>query len=143
MNRWIGGGIVVVFLAAGCSDGPRIVQIEGTATRKGQPVPNITVFFMPIIEGRRSWAITDEEGKFKLTNSAEVQGVPVGKHKVSVAFRPKDPKEEMFGSDLLDIHANGLILGLVNGFTSCWCEVILLLFLHTSHGGGIHAEIVV
>ena len=95
MNRWIGGGIVVVFLAAGCSDGPRIVQIEGTATRKGQPVPNITVFFMPIIEGRRSWAITDEEGKFKLTNSAEVQGVPVGKHKVSVAFRPKDPKEEL------------------------------------------------
>lgn len=74
--------LVSLLLFAGCVDsGPKIVPIEGTVTHKGQPVPNVRIYFVPT-DGRPSWAISDENGHFALDYDQEHDGAKVGTHKV-------------------------------------------------------------
>jgi hypothetical protein len=69
-------------LVAGCGrGGPQIVPIEGTVTHKGEPVPNIRIYFVPT-DGRPSWAISDASGRFKLDYDADHDGAKVGTHSV-------------------------------------------------------------
>ena len=71
-------------LFAGCgAGGPEIVEIEGTVTRKGQPVPNLRIYFEPT-KGRPSWAISDPSGHFKLDYDIDHDGALVGSHTVWV-----------------------------------------------------------
>jgi hypothetical protein len=51
--------------SAGCGDpdAPEIARVTGTVTRGGKPVPNLVVNFMPA-EGRPSWGITDDRGRY-------------------------------------------------------------------------------
>ena len=72
----------------GCKgDGPEIVEVEGTATHKGKPLPNLRVYFAPS-EGRPSWGITDQQGKFRLDYDLDHDGAKVGKHTVYVLEDP-------------------------------------------------------
>src|SRR6187549_298514 len=58
-------------LLLGCSrGGPEVVLIEGTVTHNGEPVPSLRVYFVPT-DGRPSWAISDQNGHFKLDYDAE------------------------------------------------------------------------
>jgi hypothetical protein len=69
---------------AGCgSRGPEIVEIEGIVTRKGEPIPNLRIYFEPT-KGRPSWAISDQAGRFKLDYDIDHDGALVGSHKVWV-----------------------------------------------------------
>src|SRR5262245_52464661 len=69
---------------AGCgSGGPQIVEIEGTVTRNGQPVPSLRIFFEPA-KGRPSWAVSDQNGHFKLDYDIDHDGALVGSHTVWV-----------------------------------------------------------
>jgi len=79
----------------GCGGGPDIVDVTGTVTRGGQPVQDLTVYFMPE-EGRPSWGTTDAQGKFTLHYSRAQDGVRTGKNKVYVTYDPKpsDPGVE-------------------------------------------------
>jgi hypothetical protein len=73
-----------LFTLAGCgSGGPEIVEIEGTVTRNGQPVPNLRIYFEPT-KGRPSWAISDPSGHFKLDYDIDHDGALVGSHTVWV-----------------------------------------------------------
>jgi hypothetical protein len=85
--------LLLLLTLAGCGgDAPSIVEVNGTLTYKGQPVPNASLRFMPA-EGRMSVGDTDEQGHFKLTYDAKHPGAVVGKHKVSVKMRPMNLAE--------------------------------------------------
>jgi hypothetical protein len=76
----LGGG-------AGCGtdDTPPIGIVSGTVTRGGQPIPGLTVSFLPD-DGRPSWGITDDYGQYTLHWDEDHDGAEVGRHKVCVAF---------------------------------------------------------
>jgi hypothetical protein len=96
--------ILVVFLTvvAGCSSrGPQIVPIEGTVSHKGEPVPNVHIYFAPT-DGRPSWAVSDANGHFKLNYDAEHEGAKVGTHEVWILDEGAnvDPTVAMSGGPL-------------------------------------------
>jgi hypothetical protein len=77
---------VSLSLLAGCSsDAPELVQIQGSVSRNGKPVPNLILQFHPQ-EGRFSWGKSNAEGKFTLNYSKNYEGARVGKHRVFVVF---------------------------------------------------------
>lgn len=86
----------VVPALAGCSGkkGPEVVRVSGTVTRNGQPVPNLFLNFVPT-QGRPSWGITDEQGRYTLNYTRGQDGAVTGTHKVWVKYKPSDPGEEM------------------------------------------------
>jgi hypothetical protein len=71
-----------------------VVRVSGTLTRGGQPVPYMTVNFMPEA-GRPSWGVSDEAGRFELEYDDRQKGALAGSHTVWVAWRPRSPQEEM------------------------------------------------
>jgi hypothetical protein len=85
---------LVLSCVAGCGGGSR-AKVTGTATRGGKPVANLAIHFVPE-KGARSFAKTDENGKFTMILSSGEQGVAVGKHKVWVQLppAPKDDPEQ-------------------------------------------------
>jgi hypothetical protein len=78
---------MLLWLAAsllGCgTGGPEIVPIEGTVTHNGEPVSNVRIYFAPI-DGRPSWAVSDDKGHFVLDYDVDHDGAKVGTHKVWV-----------------------------------------------------------
>jgi hypothetical protein len=86
---------VALLLAAlaGCNEGPNVVTVSGILTYKGKPVTNAFVDFVPE-DGRPSFGETDAEGRFKLIYTRKLDGVLVGKHKVSVRMRPETRAEQ-------------------------------------------------
>jgi len=66
------------------------VEVSGTLTYKGKPVPYALINFTPE-EGRSSVAETDAEGRFTIRYTMDKAGVQVGKHKVSVSPRQNVP----------------------------------------------------
>ena len=88
MNRlaWLAAGTALLLDLGliGCGrGGPEIVPIEGTVTHNGKPVPNLRVYFFPT-EGRFSWGISDEQGRFSLSYDPDHRGAKVGTHTISV-----------------------------------------------------------
>jgi hypothetical protein len=78
--------LLLVFGLAGCGEG-KVVKVSGTLTYKGQPVPNAYIGFSPD-NGRPSWGVTDEQGRFTLHYDRSQDGATVGKHKVSAKLNP-------------------------------------------------------
>jgi hypothetical protein len=92
--RWVTPLLLVAL--AGCGGGPSLVEVAGTLTHKGKPVPNTQITFMPE-KGRPSLGLTDEEGNFTLGYAPGKDGVVLGKHIVSLkprATRPTTKKEQ-------------------------------------------------
>jgi hypothetical protein len=86
MNRFVFvfAAFLLVPWIGGCSQGsPDIVPIAGTVTHNGQPVPNVRIIFEPT-QGRISWAISDDKGRFKLDYDPDYDGAKVGTHRVYV-----------------------------------------------------------
>jgi hypothetical protein len=86
MNRraLFAAGIVASFCVIGCGpSGPEIVEIEGTVTHNGKPVPNLRIYFMPT-DGRPSWGDSDDSGHYVLDYDLDYDGAKVGTHKVWV-----------------------------------------------------------
>ena len=77
----------------GCSGGPHIVPVKGVVTRAGQPVKGLVLTFYPEGDGRPSTGLTDDQGHFELKYDKDTKGALVGKHKVIVTFRPRNPGE--------------------------------------------------
>jgi hypothetical protein len=78
----------------GCSDGPKIVKVSGTAFYKGEPVSNLRITFQPD-KGRPSWGDTDAKGRFTLEYDANNKGALLGMHTVSAIFQAGTPDDEM------------------------------------------------
>lgn len=91
--------VLVLAASTGCSDGPKIVKVSGTLTRNGKPVPHLTVNFIPA-NGRPSWGLSDDDGRFTLEYDDTIKGALVGPHTVWVVWRPSSPAEEMASQGL-------------------------------------------
>ena len=97
MRSWrlpVLAGLGAMLLAAGCSDGPKIVEVSGTATHQGKPVPNLLVNFEPE-NGRSSWGVTDQNGRFTLEYDATRKGAVVGTHHVTAMYRATGIEDEV------------------------------------------------
>ncbi|MCI0378675.1 MAG: hypothetical protein L0215_13795 [Gemmataceae bacterium] len=92
----IPGAAVLLLVVAhfGCgSDGPQVVRVNGTLSHKGKPVPSALLNFLPD-KGRQSWAVTDENGRFKINYDKHQDGAVVGKHQVWIEYRANTDAEK-------------------------------------------------
>lgn len=83
-NRTICLFLVLTWSGCGGPSGPAVGTVTGTVTFDGQPVPNASIQFVPIPEGRTSTAVTDAEGKYTLLYDSTQAGALVAKHLVRV-----------------------------------------------------------
>lgn len=70
------------------------VPAEGVVTFEGEPVPKITVVFMP--EGGRGQiakGTTDAEGKFSLQTRSPGDGAMVGDYSIAFQYTPDEPPD--------------------------------------------------
>jgi hypothetical protein len=84
--------LLVSLLATGCG-GEKLVKVTGTALRHGKPVPNLAINFTPE-KGLRSYALTDENGRFDMVYTNGQEGVLIGTHKVWVQLHTAGSKED-------------------------------------------------
>lgn len=77
--------VVSIFSLAGCggADLPELGEVTGTVTLNGQPVEGALVEFIPD-SGRPSSGVTDAEGVYTLTYTAEASGAVTGTHTVNI-----------------------------------------------------------
>jgi hypothetical protein len=78
-------GVALLLLATGCS-GPKLLDVSGRLTYKGQPVPSTRVAFQPDDGSRASMSITDDDGKFHLQYSRAQSGATPGPHTVCLSY---------------------------------------------------------
>lgn len=86
--------IIGISILSGCNSGSNVVEISGTLTRNGKPVPYLTIHFVPE-NGRSSWGVSDENGQFIMKQDKKTPGVLFGTHTVWVEWRPLTPIDEM------------------------------------------------
>lgn len=68
----------------GCGDGsPNLAPVAGFVMIDDAPLVNATVTFEPK-SGRPSMGVTNEQGEFELTYSAELEGAIIGPHVVRI-----------------------------------------------------------
>lgn len=79
----IGPLLFAVSVAAGCGDGPMLVDVTGTVTIDGTPLDNATVVFRPK-QGRPSYGVTDAQGRYALRYTTEKLGALPGEHAVMI-----------------------------------------------------------
>lgn len=81
--------VIVCGWITGCgSSGPKMGQVSGKVTYKGQPVAKATVTFIPAEQGSRPGiGITNEAGEFNLTTAEPGDGVLAGNCKVAIVAR--------------------------------------------------------
>ncbi|MSR32601.1 MAG: hypothetical protein EXR99_13965 [Gemmataceae bacterium] len=88
-------GLLTFFFFVGCSNEPRLVEVEGTVTFKGKAVPKGVVFFDPDVvkqhDGPQGYAYI-LEGKF--TTKGAGRGVRPGPHLARVQGMDGKPAEE-------------------------------------------------
>ena len=73
---------------AGCGGKHPYGEVEGTVTLDGQPLANVEVVFLPDPEkgntGKRSVALTDARGRYRLSSDTSQEGAPIGFHRVCI-----------------------------------------------------------
>jgi hypothetical protein len=88
---FVGLGLLVL---AGCGRRlPSVVPVQGTVLLDGQPLPNASVAFVPMLDQfgpeANSTGVTDANGQFSLTCAYNAQpGAVIGKHVVLVGEPP-------------------------------------------------------
>src|SRR6516165_10959434 len=88
------GLLLVALLATGCKKTrPPVTEVEGRLLLNNQPLPKAYVRFMPELTDwgadMNSWAITDDQGHFKLTCLwGDQPGAAVAMHRVVVTDPP-------------------------------------------------------
>ena len=79
---------LLALLASGCRREHPYGEVEGVVTLDGKPLAHAEVVFMPDPEkgnsGRRSVALTDDQGHYRIASDAGRAGAPVGVHRVCV-----------------------------------------------------------
>lgn len=90
--------VVGLWMVSGCGpSGPKLVDVTGTVTLDGKPVPSAIVTFNPDFPGgSNSLAKTDANGKYRLEFSQDRKGALVGKHLVEITTK------KMSASDMPD-----------------------------------------
>jgi len=71
-----------------------LVDVSGTVTLDGQPLPGARVLFRPK-QGRPSAGITDDVGHYKLQYTAEKPGALPGEHSVIITTASEESGKEV------------------------------------------------
>jgi hypothetical protein len=75
--------IAALLILAGCNRGPQMAEVEGTVKLNGKALDKIQVEFWPEVNGPRSVAVTDANGRFALaSDNGQMKGAVVGPHRV-------------------------------------------------------------
>jgi hypothetical protein len=85
--------VLAAVLACGCGQSSPLVPVTGSVTLDGEPLPRAQVLFRPR-NGRPSFAITDDNGKYALRYTAESMGALPGEHVVSVTTAANDDGDD-------------------------------------------------
>ncbi|WP_339743681.1 carboxypeptidase-like regulatory domain-containing protein [uncultured Rubinisphaera sp.] len=82
----LGVAFMVTVILAGCSSesGPKLGTVSGMVMVDGQPLSGVVVNFSPENGERASYAITDDNGYYKLRFSSKRMGALPGRHRVQV-----------------------------------------------------------
>lgn len=82
----------LALLIAGCgggSDGPSLIDVEGTITLDGEPLGNAAISFLPAgagVDGTSpSYGKTDANGQYSLEYSISESGAIAGKYRVAIS----------------------------------------------------------
>jgi hypothetical protein len=78
-------GLALAVAVSGCGGSGRM-EVTGRLTYKGQPVPSTQVTFQPDDGSRRSTAVTDDSGNFRLRYSRDESGAMPGRHTVTLKY---------------------------------------------------------
>ena len=80
--------VAFVFVGAGCSNQPHLIEVTGKVTMNGKPLGNVRVDFHPDPDkgttGISSTAKTDAEGNFKLLYQEKTPGAIIGHHRIVI-----------------------------------------------------------
>lgn len=80
--------VVCLMGTSGCSEHPATGQVSGVVTHDGEPLPKADIRFIPDPLGPRgAIAKTDDQGRYRLMYSSEVEGIIPGKYKVVISTR--------------------------------------------------------
>jgi hypothetical protein len=86
--RYVGLTTFALAFVTGCGGGPPEPPrhpVSGQVKLRGKPLPEATVSFHPQQQGARLlYAVTDPEGRFKITFREPGDGAPAGKYLVTV-----------------------------------------------------------
>jgi hypothetical protein len=104
VNRHVGWllSISCVVCQIGCDRGPELVDVQGTVTLDGKPLPFKGIYFFPDrgsgTEGNGGGGFTNPEGKYFLVanlggTTTDQRGIQPGKYRVTVA-EPVVPMSE-------------------------------------------------
>ncbi|MCL2006435.1 MAG: carboxypeptidase-like regulatory domain-containing protein [Planctomycetaceae bacterium] len=89
--------LLVLFIAVGCNDGRlATVAVTGTVTFNGQPLAGATVNFAPTQQdqGHMAYAITDENGHYRLQTAMGNPGAGTTPGEYNVTFRKMSGVEQ-------------------------------------------------
>ena len=94
--------IVTVSLGSGCGgrSGPALGTVTGKVTLDGEPVPGLSVTFIPEDRGSPSYGGTDENGVYRLYFNQNRVGAELGSHKVIIENR--EPETDDSGKPIDD-----------------------------------------
>ena len=81
--------IVTVSFGSGCGGrgGPPLGTVTGKVTLDGEPVPGLSVTFVPEEGGSPSYGGTNENGEYRLFFNQKRAGAELGSHKVIIENR--------------------------------------------------------
>ena len=85
--------LAAALVLAGCqsSDAPTVIDVTGTVTAGGEPVPYAELSFIPDDGQRGSSGSTDDSGSYVLLHTRGATGAVIGTHEVTVSIPPVDP----------------------------------------------------
>ncbi len=76
--------IFVLTLTSCTGGGPPLGYVTGTVSLDGKPLANARVQFQPEAEGRPSFGISDDVGKYEIGYTMNKKGAQVGNHRVQI-----------------------------------------------------------
>lgn len=87
--RRLGAVAALLVLSAGVggcgnSDHPDVAPVYGLVTYQGDPVKGATVTFRPKEGGKPATAVTDEQGRYRLSTFGDQDGAIIGEHSATV-----------------------------------------------------------
>jgi len=86
--------LAVLIGAIGCGDGLNLVEVSGTVTLDGQPLPQAKIVFRPR-QGRPSAGISAGNGQYTLRYTDQKPGALPGEHAVSITTLSDDGKDSV------------------------------------------------
>ncbi len=80
--------VSLLALIAGCGQHPPRGRVEGTLTRRGQPLGDVMVTFVaeqgPAGKSTRASGLTDDQGRYQLRADDNLEGIMPGQYRVTL-----------------------------------------------------------